>query len=256
MSTPTQSLPKIQHLIVGTGLGLFFGLLIGLAVSPVVSGLSTAIVAIAVGWGALTTTKEGDPQPPPPVVTTAENAATFRLIGFSFTAVFGMLLGLYLRTHNILSPSFKDKVTAWEKQGFTKNEAKSLSLIKDLGGDEFGAFFPRKKQAWQGIGFSEKEARELVAKQNSRPNREAKLSSPQPSPGDTGLFKYNSVKDFEHLDPNKYPEIKDALLIYETYSVQWKTLAESLAGLEKEQQRNILKAAWGIMVFPDTPNGN
>lgn len=109
-----RSKPTAQEIIVaiinGLGVGLFLGLLLGLAVSPVVSGVigtlsSLLVVLLGLNDKYLTIVK------------------SLRIGFFGISAVVGILLGMYIRTHDALSPSTTDLMKEYTETGFEKNEA-------------------------------------------------------------------------------------------------------------------------------------
>ncbi len=97
-------------LLNGAGVGLFLGLLLGLAVSPVVSGMigtlsSLLVVLLGLNDKYLSTTKG------------------LRIGSFGLLAVAGVLLGMYIRTHDALSPSTVTLKQEYSKAGFNDDQA-------------------------------------------------------------------------------------------------------------------------------------
>lgn len=97
----------------GLGIGSFLGLLLGLSVSPVVSGVIgtiSSLLAILVGLNE----KFLDP------------IKSLRIGSFGLFSVIGILVGLYIRANNPFAPSLADKMTAYTEIGFTDEEARNF----------------------------------------------------------------------------------------------------------------------------------
>lgn len=108
------TIPTVLEMIVaivnGLGVGLLLGLLLGLAVSPVVSGIigtlsSLLVVLLGLNDKYLSIVK------------------SLRIGSFGLFAVVGILLGIYIRTHDALSPTTTDLMKEYTETGFEKNEA-------------------------------------------------------------------------------------------------------------------------------------
>ncbi len=94
----------------GMGVGLLLGLLLGLAVSPVVSGIigtlsSLLVVLLGLNDKYLTTVKG------------------FRIGAFGLFAVAGIVLGIYIRAHDLLSPTTVDLRTEYRAAGFDSTQS-------------------------------------------------------------------------------------------------------------------------------------
>ena len=104
-------------------LGLATGLLIGLSSSELVAAVVTALVAlattlVALGGPALVAGKA------PPERDAADDAA---LVAFAGALVIAVLAGLYVRTHDLLSPSPEVLTARWEAAGFSSAEARRIA---------------------------------------------------------------------------------------------------------------------------------
>ena len=116
----------LGQLFAGTGLGLLVGVLVGLSASPVVSALIGALAAGMVTLlGFTRTTKEGDPP--------YAEGSVIRLGSFGVACAVAVLLGLYIRTHNWLSPSISDQVAEIQKAGYTAEEARKWVALRNIG---------------------------------------------------------------------------------------------------------------------------
>jgi hypothetical protein len=94
----------------GMGVGLLLGLLLGLAVSPVVSGIigtlsSLLVVLLGLNDKYLTVVK------------------SFRIGAFGIFAVAGIVLGIYIRAHDLLSPTTVDLRTEYRAAGFDSTQS-------------------------------------------------------------------------------------------------------------------------------------
>ena len=110
----TKSKPTVLELFVavlnGLGVGLLLGLLLGLAVSPVVSGIIGTLSSLLVVLLGLNDKYLG-------VV------KGLRIGSFGIFAVAGVLLGMYIRANDLLSPSPTEMMEEYTKAGYEKNEA-------------------------------------------------------------------------------------------------------------------------------------
>jgi len=97
----------------GIGVGLLLGILLGLSVSPVVSGVIGTISGLLVILLGLDE-KYLDP------------VKGIRIGAFGLSAVAGVILGLYIRANDPLSPSLLDRKNEYVKLGFSEEEAKAF----------------------------------------------------------------------------------------------------------------------------------
>jgi len=109
----------------GSGLGLMLGLLLGLSSTPVVAVVVGAIAALL---GSIVL-------PHLPSKATANDAAETRATidlragAFGMVCVVGILGGIWLRTHDVLSPKVPtliEKLEQWKSIGFSPQEARTL----------------------------------------------------------------------------------------------------------------------------------
>jgi hypothetical protein len=109
----------------GSGLGLMLGLLLGLSSTPVVAVVVGAIAALL---GSIVL-----PHVPSKAAAgdAAETRATIdlRAGAFGMACVVGILGGIWLRTHDVLSPktpTLIEKLEQWKSIGFSPQEARVL----------------------------------------------------------------------------------------------------------------------------------
>lgn len=95
--------------------GAVVGLLVGLSASAVVSSLIGAVLtlAAAVIGGKLATPAD-------------EKQRNLSLLAFTLSLLPGLVGGLMLRTHDILSPSLESSVARWTAAGYTPAEARTI----------------------------------------------------------------------------------------------------------------------------------
>jgi hypothetical protein len=113
------------QLFAGVGLGLLVGVLVGLSSSPVVS---VVIGALASGMVTLL----GFVQVKDESAARAEGSVV-RLGGFGVACTAAILLGLYVRTHNLASPSIADQVAEVQKAGYSGEQARRWVAYKNVG---------------------------------------------------------------------------------------------------------------------------
>jgi hypothetical protein len=114
-------LKGITAIFNGIGIGFLLGILLSLSLSPVVSGVIatlSGLLAVLLGLDE----KYLDP------------LKSLRIGAFGFSAVAGILLGLYIRAHDPFSPSLLDKKNEYVKLGFSESEAKSF-IMKTIKAD-------------------------------------------------------------------------------------------------------------------------
>ena len=114
----------------GTGLGLVTGILIGLSVTPVVA---TVVAGITAGLGAFLGFQKSDSE-------SSNSSSDIRLGFFGLSCVLAVFLGLYVRTHRLVSPGFLDQkhsfleeFNAWKQlPGMSDDQARSLVIYRQL----------------------------------------------------------------------------------------------------------------------------
>ena len=116
------------------GIGLLIGILLGLSASPVVGlvvGSVTALLTSLIGMQ--TPKKSGDQE-----TTEKISQEQLKLIGiragvFGLTCIVGIFAGIYMRTHNVLSPpkpTLKEQVNELIGIGFNSQEARDLVVVQ------------------------------------------------------------------------------------------------------------------------------
>lgn len=113
--SPTNGSDRMLAIFSGSGIGLLVGLLVALSVSPtvgmVIGGLASSL-ALILGLNDRYFTP----------------AKAIRIGTFGFACIVGVLLGTYIRTHELLSPSLEDEFERYTdaKLGFSADEAREI----------------------------------------------------------------------------------------------------------------------------------
>lgn len=113
-------------------LGLLTGLLVGLSTSGVTASVVSAALAMAAGVAALTGIKT-------PFLPKGDSAAKrsashdWAVFAFAVVTVTGLGGGLWMRTHDTLSPSPKELIARWQAAGLGEEAARDI-VVAQLGG--------------------------------------------------------------------------------------------------------------------------
>jgi len=113
------------QLFSGAGLGLMLGLLLGLSSAPVVAVVVGAIAALL---GSIVL-PQMQTKPSPDAAEEQRTAIDLRAGALGLACVLGILCGLWLRTHDALSPktpTLKEKLEQWKSLGFSPEESRVL----------------------------------------------------------------------------------------------------------------------------------
>jgi hypothetical protein len=103
-------------------LGGFLGLIVGLSISGVVGTVVAGLVATVATFLGL---HGGLARLPP--------ATPRRVLSFSIAAALAILIGIGLRTHDLLSPNLQSRLKSWENVGFDGQTARELVAFERLG---------------------------------------------------------------------------------------------------------------------------
>lgn len=210
---------KIVDGVAGVSLGVFLGLLVGLSISPtatiVVSALAAAIAGI------LAVDKSG-----------RIGGSAPRMVGFGFSAVVALILGIYLRTHNSLSPTYAAEVADVRGLVKTDEEARQLILIS-----HFGSLVPASAaESATSKKFSSEEPEKSNVSQAQKPNdRYTRTYLSAAGSSDCAILDPHNIKS-DGLDNLLRVNAKGA----------WKDLAQSLDGLNGRDKLAAFDAAWRL----------
>ena len=125
----TEKRRRRVSLFSGSGIGLLVGVLMGLAVSPTVGiiiGALASSLALILGLNDAHFSE----------------AKALRIGSFGFVCVAGALLGIYVRSHNLLAPDLQTQLQDYVSVGFTKEEARSF-----IANTKFGIMDPAWRMA-------------------------------------------------------------------------------------------------------------
>lgn len=101
----------------GTGIGLLFGVIMGTTTTPTVATMLGTLTAVLAGLLGLNNKHFND-------------AKAVRIGSFGFACVIGAYLGIYVRSHDLLSPSLESMKTEYLQLGYSEQEALQLLRIK------------------------------------------------------------------------------------------------------------------------------
>lgn len=104
----------------GSGIGLLFGIIMGTSTTPTVATILGALTAVLAGVLGLNDKY-------------FNNAKAVRIGSFGFACVIGAYMGLFVRSHNLLSPSPEALKKQYVQLGFSEERALELVLYKEFG---------------------------------------------------------------------------------------------------------------------------
>jgi hypothetical protein len=116
------------QLLAGTALGLLLGLLVGLSSSPVVATVVGALTGGMLVFLGFTSHAQSDSNSP-----SSLEAAGWRLTGFGLACTVALIIGLVVRTQNLLTLPIKKQVSELTDAGFTADEAHGWVAYKNIG---------------------------------------------------------------------------------------------------------------------------
>lgn len=120
----------------GAGVGLLLGMLLGLSSSPVVSLVVGALAALLASFIGIRIPGKAPAAAPTETISVVQRrAAAFGAGVFGLTCALGLLGGIYLRTHNALSPvqpSLKQQIDELVSVGFSAVEARRIAVLHSL----------------------------------------------------------------------------------------------------------------------------
>lgn len=112
----------------GIGLGLLLGLIAGMSVSPVVQTILGALITVVTGFLSVQG-GEGDSGSFFDRIKVNE----LRIGSFGVAAVVGILLGMTVRSNDLLSGSIEYQVQRWTAAGYEKSDALKYVAFEKLG---------------------------------------------------------------------------------------------------------------------------
>jgi len=117
----------------GIGIGILLGVIMGLSISPVVKTILGALAGLLVAFLGLQENlfaKQGEEDQEK--ITNRIFINSIRAGSFGMATVIGLFLGMYLRTHEVLSLSKKQQVKNWTDAGFNDSLAEELVIYQNF----------------------------------------------------------------------------------------------------------------------------
>lgn len=117
----------------GIGIGLLIGIIVGLSSSEVVSIILGALAALLAAFLGLQDQRASAEEEGPAINTLKMSG--LRAGSFGVSCVIAILLGMYLRTHQVLSDtiSLKEQVDVWVEAGYDTTQARQYVVFQKLG---------------------------------------------------------------------------------------------------------------------------
>ena len=110
-----------KEIFSGISLGILTGFIIGLSISQIAGIILGALTSLLAAFFGLKSGDEG-------------KTANLVIIGsFSIACLVSIFMGLYMRTHNFLSPSLADQIKIYKSVPFDSLEIKKIILLKEFG---------------------------------------------------------------------------------------------------------------------------
>lgn len=127
----------------GIGLGLLTGTIIGLSIAQVTGIILGALTSLLSAYFGLRDNKEGE-------------TGNQVIIGwFGLTCAISIFLGMYIRTHNLIAPSFDNEIKKYQAASFDTAEIKKILLFKELGLVPEGYNFSKDAKAGSSVLMTE-----------------------------------------------------------------------------------------------------
>ncbi len=201
----------LGQLFAGCGLGLLVGVLVGLSSSPVVSALIGALAAGMVTLlGFNRPTKEGDPP--------YAEGSVLRLGTFGISCAVAVLLGLYIRTHNWLSPTISDQIAEIQKAGYSVEDARKWVAIRNIG----AALGPAAASAAAG----------------EKPG----AGTGAPAVAGSVLFSGANQGQCQYFDTNRYKDTQEHLYSLRQMGGIYAEYADKISSMDPTQQKTVLNS--------------
>jgi hypothetical protein len=198
------------QLFAGVGLGLLVGVLVGLSSSPVVSVVVGALAAGMVTLlGFARSSKDGD--------SSYAEGSVIRLGGFGVACAAAVLLGLAIRTHNLLSPSIAKQVSEVQKAGYSGEEARRWVAYKNIGAI-------------------------LESGSSTGSNNPSPPARGTESVAGSVLFSGADSGECQHFDTSRYKDASEHLYSLRQLGGKYAEYAEKISTLDTAQQKSVLES--------------
>ncbi|TPW17434.1 MAG: hypothetical protein FD130_662 [Halothiobacillaceae bacterium] len=210
----TVSLSPAAEFAVGGGIGLLVGLLMGLAMTEMVGGVIAGLTALLATFLGLEVKS---------AATSAPHAArrAWRMAGFGIVCAVSLLLGMTIRTHNLLAPTLVDQVSSWQAAGFDNEQARQLVAYQLLG----------------------------VAPEHWRTTNEGRVAGRTAS----ALFAGESSSSCGDLAPDRYSSAAEWLNAFRLADGEWPAVAQQLEASAVKPSTALLTAIWTLVCKKGSP---
>ncbi len=190
----------------GAGIGLLLGVLVGLSVADVVASVVTGVVALlAAALGLASASDKLSIRP-------------WRIGAFGFAAALALLLSLFFRAHDLLSPSPQSQFNTWTEIGFPADQAADLVAYRELG------ILP-------------------PGKETSGYDTRAKV---------TALYSADA-EDCSGTAPERYENLDETINGWQLQGNEWKTVADLSLKLTPEHRQQLIQASWDLACKEQMP---
>ena len=220
------------QLFAGVGLGLLVGVLVGLSSSPVVSVVVGALASGMVTLlGFVRSPKDGEAP--------LSDGSVVRLGGFGVACAAAVLFGLFIRTHNWLSPSIADQVAEVQRAGYSGEEARRWVAYKNVGAV--------LEPAISGAAGTEPpdahgpDAHGADAHGGGPAPAKALMAAAQPVAGSV-LFAGGNSGECQYFDTSRYKDTPEHLYSLRQMGGNYAKYAEKISTLDATEQKKVLDA--------------
>lgn len=190
------------QLFAGAGLGLLVGILVGLSASPVVSVILGSIAAGLVTLLGFVSKED----------TAAGQGSVVRLGSFGVACAIAVVVGIFVRTHNVASPSISQQVEEIRKAGYSAEEARRWVAYRNLGAN-------------------------LDAGPPGEKPRETVSVAPAAS---SVLFSGTESGDCRHFDTTQYKNAAEQINALRLAGGRYAEYADKIASMDANQQKTAL----------------
>lgn len=216
-----------SQLLSGVGIGLLLGIIIGLSVSPVVKTILGALAGLLAAFLGLQESLFSKQEETPEKVANRMYFNGVRAAAFGFATVIALLIGMYMRTHGVLSITIEKQVKNWTDAGVDPPLAQELVIY-----EKFKLF---KKEGALHIDTAQ-----------------AKLAAEKNNAGDGFLFNKESMINYcDDLDiASIYNDhLGNALSAFKLKGGDFEKLALALELVDENSQRSLIASVRSLVCF-------
>lgn len=199
-------------LFAGVSPGLLLGVLVGLATSPVVGSVVGGLVTLLATFLTLRETKRDE------AALTDRNfdddLRRLTLMGFGLACLGGLFWGLFLRTHDVLSPSVSEQVKRWTDANYDEQQARALVALRLVGLVPAGATSRTPSQADQAV---------------------------------TSVLFTGAREQCDAANPQALSNLAAVAELYRTVGGPWAQFAEVVARQPEQARLDLFRAGWMLV---------